>query len=212
MPGKNLICQRHQHSTCLATTCRKVSCAAGGKTDGDDAAQILKAAWRETRSSVMRGNGVAEFYFRQYLFACQARLLFKLNRPTEVTYQQLFCLLSIPKGLASFWADIQLHSLALQACLRLTCKGMKCSMSPAESISFVVLQLKLLSSYFSCTPACKMQLSPSSSRRLNFALQREKTLSNFLSNFVVVFIFYALAYVTPILHWQHGSGLHEQDQ
>jgi len=47
-------------------------------------AQILKAAWRETRSSVMRGNGVAEFYFRQYLFACQARLLFKLNRPTEV--------------------------------------------------------------------------------------------------------------------------------
>lgn len=32
----------------------------------------------------MRGNGVAEFYFRQYLFACQARLLFKLNRPTEV--------------------------------------------------------------------------------------------------------------------------------
>ena len=57
---------------------------AGGKTDGDDVAQILKAAWRETRSSVMRGNGVAEFYFRQYLFACQARLLFKLNRPTEV--------------------------------------------------------------------------------------------------------------------------------
>ena len=69
------------HWVCTAANCRL---AAGGKTDGDDVAQILKAAWRETRSSVMRGNGVAEFYFRQYLFACQARLLFKLNRPTEV--------------------------------------------------------------------------------------------------------------------------------
>ena len=73
----------------LCYVSRQALHAAGGKTDGDDAAQFLKAAWRETRSSVMRGNGVAEFYFRQYLFACQARLLFKLNRPTEVPCQPL---------------------------------------------------------------------------------------------------------------------------
>lgn len=98
----------------------QASSAAGGKTDGDDAAQILKAAWRETRSSVMRGNGVAEFYFRQYLFACQARLLFKLNRPTEVTYQQLFCPLSTLTGMASLLAEFQ---PVLLPCLHPTCKG-----------------------------------------------------------------------------------------
>ena len=59
-------------------------CRAGGSSDGDDAAQILKASWRETRRSVMRGAGVAEFSFRQYLFACQARVLLKLGRPAEV--------------------------------------------------------------------------------------------------------------------------------
>lgn len=59
-------------------------CRAGGSNDGDDAAQILKASWRETRRSVMRGAGVAEFSFRQYLFACQARVLLKLGRPAEV--------------------------------------------------------------------------------------------------------------------------------
>ena len=32
----------------------------------------------------MRGAGVAEFSFRQYLFACQARVLLKLGRPAEV--------------------------------------------------------------------------------------------------------------------------------
>ena len=47
----------------------------------------------------MRGNGVAEFYFRQYLFACQARLLFKLNRPTEVI--GLIC------SLCALWTFIQ---------------------------------------------------------------------------------------------------------
>ena len=78
-----------QPATCLRVQDCPVSsgalhCCSGGRTDGDDVAQILKAAWRETRSSVMRGNGVAEFNFRQYLFACQARLLFKLNRPAEV--------------------------------------------------------------------------------------------------------------------------------
>ena len=107
---------------CLTTTCSKASSAAGGKTDGDDAAQILKAAWRETRSSVMRGNGVAEFYFRQYLFACQARLLFKLNRPTEVTYQRLSPPLSIQTGIALLLVAIQPRSFpfhCMHVCVKL---------------------------------------------------------------------------------------------
>lgn len=84
---------------------------AGGKTDGDDVAQILKAAWRETRSSVMRGNGVAEFYFRQYLFACQARLLFKLNRPTEVqNFHTMFISVCIVIQ-AQFWHVVQTRQL-----------------------------------------------------------------------------------------------------
>lgn len=123
MAGESLICRHHLHSTCLTTFCCKALSAAGGKTDGDDAAQILKAAWRETRSSVMRGNGVAEFYFRQYLFACQARLLFKLNRPTEVTHQQLFCPLSTLKGIASLLAEFQPLLFLLHACLHPIRKG-----------------------------------------------------------------------------------------
>ena len=58
--------------------------AAGGNTDGDDVAQLLKASWRETRRAVLHKGNIAEFHFRQYMFACQARLLLKLERPAEV--------------------------------------------------------------------------------------------------------------------------------
>ncbi|KAA6429506.1 MAG: TRAPPII tethering factor, partial [Trebouxia sp. A1-2] len=96
----------------------------GGKTDGDDVAQILKAAWRETRSSVMRGNGVAEFYFRQYLFACQARLLFKLNRPTEVAERGLqfvhtFAHLLADQQAASVVPGLFREAWAFSACISL---------------------------------------------------------------------------------------------
>lgn len=60
----------------------------------------------------MRGNGVAEFYFRQYLFACQARLLFKLNRPTEVTSHQPFCPLIIHKEPAFLLSGIMLKAVS----------------------------------------------------------------------------------------------------
>ncbi len=56
----------------------------GGTGDGDDVAELLKATWRETRRSVLHRGGMAEFHFRQYLFACQARVLLKLNCGSEV--------------------------------------------------------------------------------------------------------------------------------
>lgn len=49
-------------------------------------AELLKATWRETRRSVLHSGGLAEFHFRQYLFACQARVLLKLGRPQEVRF------------------------------------------------------------------------------------------------------------------------------
>ena len=47
-------------------------------------AQLLKASWRETRRAVLHKGNIAEFHFRQYMFACQARLLLKLELPAEV--------------------------------------------------------------------------------------------------------------------------------
>ena len=55
----------------------------GGTSPGDDNAQLVSATWREMRQSVLR-NGMVQFDFQQFLFACQARILLKLNRPAEV--------------------------------------------------------------------------------------------------------------------------------
>ena len=63
----------------------------------------------------MRGNGVAEFYFRQYLFACQARLLFKLNRPTEVgtTHVQPLTVYDSPNSSVEHESACQFNLLCL---------------------------------------------------------------------------------------------------
>lgn len=45
---------------------------------------LLRASWRDTRRAVLQAGGVTEFAFRQYLFACQARVLLRLGRPQEV--------------------------------------------------------------------------------------------------------------------------------
>lgn len=69
-------------------------------------AQLLKASWRETRRAVLHKGNIAEFHFRQYMFACQARLLLKLERPAEVKPSQPsslkyhHCLLSCLDGTA----------------------------------------------------------------------------------------------------------------
>lgn len=56
----------------------------GARHDGADSAVLLRATWRDTRRAVLRAGGVTEFAFRQYLFACQARVLLRLGRPQEV--------------------------------------------------------------------------------------------------------------------------------
>lgn len=47
-------------------------------------AQLLSATWRETRHAVLETGMVSQFHFRQFLFACQARILMKLHRHVEV--------------------------------------------------------------------------------------------------------------------------------
>ena len=62
-------------------------CVAGGSGQGDDVAQLLSATWRETRHAVLESGMVPQFQFRQFLFACQARILVKLNRHIEVCFK-----------------------------------------------------------------------------------------------------------------------------
>lgn len=50
---------------------------------GEDNAALLHTGWGQTRTTV-HGGGLDAFRFRQYLFACQARLLMQLQRPIEV--------------------------------------------------------------------------------------------------------------------------------
>ena len=49
---------------------------------GEDEAKLLNSSWGRTRTNV-HGAGLDAFHFRQYLFACQARLLLALQRPVE---------------------------------------------------------------------------------------------------------------------------------
>ncbi len=56
----------------------------GGSDPGDDVAQLLSATWRRTRHAMIETGMVPQFQFRQFLFACQARILMKLNRHVEV--------------------------------------------------------------------------------------------------------------------------------
>jgi hypothetical protein len=57
---------------------------AGGDEAGDDGAALLSATWRDTRRAVFERGALPQFRLRQFLFACQARLLLRLQRPTEV--------------------------------------------------------------------------------------------------------------------------------
>lgn len=57
---------------------------AGAQHEGADSAVLLRATWRDTRRAVLKAGGVTEFAFRQYLFACQGRVLLRMRRPQEV--------------------------------------------------------------------------------------------------------------------------------
>lgn len=47
-------------------------------------ASLMTATWKSVHQSILANKPLKEFKLRQYLFSAKARLLFLLNRPTEV--------------------------------------------------------------------------------------------------------------------------------
>ncbi|KAI3991474.1 hypothetical protein MKX01_006776 [Papaver californicum] len=72
----------------------------GGMDQGDDQAALLKPEYKQL-SQIVQDDSFREFEFRQYLFACQSMLLFKLNRPVEVASRGHSFIISFSKALAS---------------------------------------------------------------------------------------------------------------
>lgn len=73
------------YSGSIMNLCKQnvIRIVAGGTSPGDDVAQLVRATWRDTRTAYQK-KGLLQFEFQQFLFACQARILLKLNRPAEV--------------------------------------------------------------------------------------------------------------------------------
>ncbi|KAI3509871.1 hypothetical protein L1887_25395 [Cichorium endivia] len=82
----------------------------GGMEHGDDQAAILNPNNKQLSQMVL-DNSFREFEFRQYLFACQAKLLFKLKRPFEVASRGFSFIVSFSEALA-------LRESVLPFCLR----------------------------------------------------------------------------------------------
>ncbi|KAL3503259.1 hypothetical protein ACH5RR_037708 [Cinchona calisaya] len=83
----------------------------GGMDHGDDQAAVLELGKKALTQMVQDDDSFREFEFRQYLFACQAKLLFKLNRPFEVASRGYSFIISFSKVLA-------LHESILPFCMR----------------------------------------------------------------------------------------------
>ncbi|KAK4420679.1 Trafficking protein particle complex II-specific subunit [Sesamum alatum] len=71
----------------------------GGVEQGDDQAMLLDPG-RKPLTQIVQDDSFREFEFRQYLFACQAKLLFKLSRPFEVASRGYSFIISFSKALA----------------------------------------------------------------------------------------------------------------
>ncbi|KAL4184248.1 hypothetical protein AMTRI_Chr10g100 [Amborella trichopoda] len=71
----------------------------GGLDNGDDRAAFLNHAYKPLSQFVL-DDTFREFEFRQYLFACQSKLLFKLNRPVEVASRGYSFIISYSKALS----------------------------------------------------------------------------------------------------------------
>lgn len=82
----------------------------GGMDHGDDQAALLNPG-NKPLTQIVQDDSFREFEFRQYLFACQAKLLFKLNRPFEVASRGFSFIISFSKALA-------LHESILPFCMR----------------------------------------------------------------------------------------------
>ncbi|XP_057797285.1 trafficking protein particle complex II-specific subunit 130 homolog isoform X2 [Salvia miltiorrhiza] len=82
----------------------------GGVEKGDDQATLLDPG-KKTLAQIVQDDSFREFEFRQYLFACQAKLLFKLKRPFEVASRGYSFIISFSGALA-------LHESMLPFCMR----------------------------------------------------------------------------------------------
>ncbi|KAL2496069.1 Trafficking protein particle complex II-specific subunit [Forsythia ovata] len=82
----------------------------GGMERGDDQATLLDPG-KKALTQIVQDDSFREFEFRQYLFACQAKLLFKLSRPFEVAARGYSFIISFSKALA-------LHESTLPFCMR----------------------------------------------------------------------------------------------
>ncbi|KAL6638430.1 hypothetical protein ACP70R_023925 [Stipagrostis hirtigluma subsp. patula] len=82
----------------------------GGLDTGDDQAALLNPGFKAL-TQIVQDDVFREFEFRQYIFACQAKLLFKLSRPIEVAARGYTFVVGFSKTLA-------LHENALPFCFR----------------------------------------------------------------------------------------------
>ncbi|XP_059283854.1 trafficking protein particle complex II-specific subunit 130 homolog isoform X1 [Lycium ferocissimum] len=82
----------------------------GGMDSGDDQAALLNPG-KKALNQIVQDDSFREFDFRQYLFACQSKLLFKLTRPFEVASRGHSFIISFSKALA-------LHESILPFCTR----------------------------------------------------------------------------------------------
>ncbi|KAH1103796.1 hypothetical protein GYH30_037617 [Glycine max] len=82
----------------------------GGADHGDDQAALVNLG-NKALTQIVQEDSFQEFEFRQYLFACQSKLLFKLNRPIEAASRGYSFIISFSKSLA-------LHERILPFCMR----------------------------------------------------------------------------------------------
>lgn len=82
----------------------------GGTDHGDDQAALLNPGDKPL-TQIVQDDSFREFEFRQYMFACQSKLLFKLNRPFEVASRGYAFIISFSRELA-------LHESILPFCMR----------------------------------------------------------------------------------------------
>ncbi|KAJ1265685.1 hypothetical protein BS78_08G094400 [Paspalum vaginatum] len=82
----------------------------GGLDKGDDQAALLNPGLKSL-TQIVQDDVFREFEFRQYIFACQAKLLFKLSRPIEVAARGHSFVVGFSKTLA-------LHENSLPFCFR----------------------------------------------------------------------------------------------